>query len=148
MRRHARGRPDLYAKSRGIHGCATKMLLGRPCASDGKALLPADAERAISVLRERFAFVGLLEHWNVSVCIFHSLMMRGTPPDPAELMPTHLSPQRRRAAADGMGSFHDESSLRGFVDKYDEQIYAAASARFWADARRTGCHRKPAPSTD
>ena len=37
------------------------MLLGRPCASDGKALLPADVERAISVLRERFAFVGLLE---------------------------------------------------------------------------------------
>jgi len=63
------GDPARYAQWPGIASCTTKMLLGWPCASS-RHVSSADVERAIRVL-DRFAFVGLLEHWVVSVCVFH-----------------------------------------------------------------------------
>ena len=151
MRRACRGDPGAYARWPGIAGCATKMLIGRQCANS-RPVDAADVSRAVHVLRERFAFVGLLEHWDVSVCTFHALLMGGAPIDPIELARTHAGPQRLsqrggasprssaggRATADASFAY-DERALRQFVDEADEQVYAAASARFWADARRTGC---------
>ena len=142
MRRACRGDPGAYARWPGIGGCATKMLLGRACAST----YPLDAthvSRAVRVLRERFAFVGLLEHWAISVCTFHAILLDGAPIDPLELRPTHAGPHRPAAKASAGGGFvYDERALRGFVDEADEAVYAAASARFWADARRTGCAQR------
>jgi hypothetical protein len=136
MRRHARGNPARYARWPGVSGCATKMLLGRPCASSAKPVRSEDAERAAGIVRRRFRFVGLLEHWNTTVCVFHALLMGGSPPDPAELLVTHAN-QRKRHAAGSEG--YDEAALQGFVDEHDEKVYAAATARFWADARRARC---------
>ena len=117
LRRQARGSPATYARWPGIAGCATKMLIGRPCASDSKKLHPADASRAAGVLRERFAFVGLLEHWNASVCVFHALMMRGSQPDVAELQVTHATPlihasPPRRGGGDAFGSSDGSSASK------------------------------------
>ena len=156
MRRACRGDPGAYARWPGIAGCAAKMLNGWQCASE-RTLRATDVSRALRVLRDNFAFVGLLEHWATSVCVFHSLLRGGAPIDAAELALTHPGPQRQRrssssslpphADADGggdAGSFvYDERALRGFVDAADERVYAAASERFWADARRTGCAKQP-----
>ena len=46
---------------------------------------------------------------------------------------------RPRHPAGGKGAWYDVAPLRGYVDTADERIYAAASARLWADARRCGC---------
>ena len=71
--------------------------------------------------------------------------MRGSPPDAAELALGHQG-ARRIAAANGSesalvawGFRYDERELRGFIDTHDERVYAAATARFWTDARRVGC---------
>lgn len=148
MQHAARGDAGAYARWPGVAGCATKMLLGSPCASH-RALAPQHASMAVHVLQESFAFVGLLEHWAVSVCVFHAIMMRGSPPDDAELVRTHVGSQRRaisqgstttRTAAAAAEHFrYDERELRGFIDTHDERVYAAASTRFWMDARRTRC---------
>ena len=65
-------------------------------------------------------------------CIFQALFRAGRTPDPAELAITHANPARPRAR-------YAEGPLNGFVDHYDENVYAAAAERFWADARRTRC---------
>ena len=95
------------------------------------------------------------------MCTFHALLMDAAPIDPFELALTHPGPQRlsvpgpqrmsqrggpRRvleatndAGSERGGFAYDERALRGFVDEADEEVYAAASDRFWADATRTGC---------
>lgn len=142
MQQAAAGDPGKYARWPGIASCATKMLLGSQCASQ-RRVDAVDVERAVRAL-ESFAFVGLLEHWAASVCVFHALLMSGTPPDATELAVTHAGQQRVAAAAaratGRTDSFrYDEGVLRGFVDVHDERVYAAARTRFWADARRTRC---------
>ena len=149
MRRSASHDPGMYVRWPGIAGCATKMLLGSDCAS--KLVLHAeDAARAVSVLREHFAFVGLTERWALSVCVFHALLMRGVPVDAAELALTHAGAKRPTALLGGRsgrsaapaGFEYDEAVLQGFVDVHDERVYAAARARFWSDVRRTGCAQR------
>ena len=149
MRSACRGDPGAYARWPGIAGCATKMLNGWPCASE-RALRASDVARAVHVVKEHFAFVGLLEHWATSVCVFHALLRKSAPIDAAELALTHPGPRRppprpsrrdasRPTSAHSALTPYDERALRGFVDAADERLYAAASARFWADAQRTGC---------
>ena len=137
MRRACRGDPGAYARWPGIAGCATKMILGWSCASD-RALRPADVSRAVRVMRDHFAYVGLTEHWETSVCVFHRMMRQPGGPSPSELALTHLGPLRTHHSTPAAFEY-DESPLRGFTDEADEAVYAAVSERFWADARRTGC---------
>ena len=41
------------------------------------------------------------------------------------------------SSLDGFVLAHLQS--RGFTDAADERVYAAASERFWSDAKRSGC---------
>ena len=143
MQRAAAGSPARYSRWPGIAGCATKMLLGWQCASQHR-LSSADTERAVHAL-EQFAFIGLLEHWTTSVCVFHALLWNASRPAPAELALAHVGSHRLAASgasrdAARLGRFrYNESVLHGFVDVHDERVYSAAKKRFWADARRTQC---------
>ena len=133
-----------------------KMLTGLPCAS---AAAPDAAAAAAAV--SRLAFVGLVERWRDSVCLFHRTIgarvaggspgaaragARGAgpparlPPRPREgqLLNIHAGLARAGAAADGDAWRYDEAVLDGFVDEADEAVYAAARARFEADLRRYG----------
>ena len=56
----------------GIMGCQTKMVLGRRCSENVK-LTKAKLENAKLRLRERFAFIGLTDDWNDSICLFHAM---------------------------------------------------------------------------
>ena len=143
-----RGGAGCYARWPGIPGCATKMLLGHQCAST-HPITDADVAKAVRIVKEGFAYVGLLEHWATSVCLFHATFRGGagrrrrqsSTADNVELRLTHPGPLRAKHAGDAArGSFtYDEKALRGFVDEADERVYKAASERFWADARRAGC---------
>ena len=122
------------------------MLLGHQCAST-HPITDADVAKAVRIVKEGFAYVGLLEHWATSVCLFHATF-REEQADGGnrrrltmELRLTHPGPLRTKHAGDAArGSFtYDEKALRGFVDEADERVYKAASERFWADARRAGC---------
>ena len=143
MRQHAGNDPARYARWPGIASCATKMLTGRACASRH---VPTEAElaRATWLVQQRLAFVGLREHWAASVCTFHALFRPRAAVHPAELAFTHAGPIRKVGQVDDSSGAHreyDEHQLRGFVDVHDEQVYATARSRFFADARRTGCAR-------
>ena len=103
-------------------------------------LVASDVTKAVRIVREQFAFVGLLEQWQASVCVFHATLMRGVPINStAELALTHPGPRRPLLHSHARPADYDEGPLRGFVDAADERVYAAARARFWADARRSGC---------
>jgi hypothetical protein len=144
MQREARGDPARYARWPGIAGCATKMLLGAACAST-RQIHVLDASRAALIVQDSFAFVGLLEHYSTSICIFHSMFMSDSTPDAAELVNTHMGrlhrswAQRHQEQGLAFMPLYNESALKGFVDVHDEVVYAAAAHRFWSDAKLTRC---------
>jgi hypothetical protein len=56
----------------GLQGCVTKMILGRNCCE--KCPITADdMTRALSIVKNDFAFVGLQERWIDSILSFHGL---------------------------------------------------------------------------
>jgi hypothetical protein len=115
-----------FARFEGTAGCATKLLTGSRCAAS-VAVDDRRVGRAVALLRsERFAFVGLVERWDESVCLFHATMGVGTSPIVGEL--GHFG----HSAASTRAGVHDEGALGGFVDAADERLYAAARAIFEA----------------
>lgn len=116
-----------FASAAGMLGCQTKMLAGRHCC-DLQPLSRAEITRVSAFVLRGMAFVGLLEEWRMSICLFHARF--GGPLRVAELSnvrPTHTG----RA----LGGRYDESQLGAVRDSADEQVYAAATARLWGDVR-------------
>ncbi|KAL1499168.1 hypothetical protein AB1Y20_013679 [Prymnesium parvum] len=137
MRRAVGGDAARYARWPGIASCATKMLIGRACAS---RYVPTDADvrSARWIVRRRLAVVGLVEHWASSICVFHRLLLSRVPIHHSELANTHAGPERVARARLNKTDY-DEGLLRGFVDVHDEAVYATARDRLYEDMRRTGC---------
>ena len=117
-----------FARTPGALGCQTKMLLGRRCQDDKFYPSREQQERARQFVDKDMAFVGLLEEWERSVCLWHAryggLLYR------AEL--TNTRPTTSVAA---QPTGYNESVLNGIVDPADELIYDAATTRFWRDVR-------------
>ena len=118
-----------------IAGTATKMLAGQmkggldcaalyyPCRS---ASVAPDVPRALAALR-RFAFVGLTERFNLSICLLH-LMFGG------ECRAVEFANIR----PGGAGQASEAELLALPRDDADEAVYAAARARFERDTRAYG----------
>lgn len=155
--------PASWAHYPGIAGCMTKVLAGYNCgdphAPPQRKLLP----HALEVLRSRrVAFVGLVEHWTASVCLFHRMLSGGdTRPWLAEFRQLgHSRNSLRDARRSGAGSAfsvsggagaaaaasrtpprvsgYNESILGGFVDHEDEAVYAEAVRIFRHNLVRFG----------
>ena len=118
----------LTTYARGTAGCTVKMLTRRGasgsekaqesyCAFDGDAPSPAEVELAISRLR-KFAFVGLAEDWDSSICLFHA-QFGGRCHDFEAAEPSDAPPASMLKDASGVP-----------VDKYDGELYAAAEQIF------------------
>lgn len=131
MQRACLGSPAKYVRWPSIAGCATKMVLGFPCASDRLQPTLADAQRAAARLDEHFAFVGLTERWASSICLFHHLKAPQLQLVDVEITLSHAGHARPRNS-----SGYNESSVEGFVDEADEFLYRSAEARFYNDLRR------------
>eukprot|EP00927_Polykrikos_kofoidii_P082123 TRINITY_DN8078_c0_g1_i1.p1 TRINITY_DN8078_c0_g1~~TRINITY_DN8078_c0_g1_i1.p1 ORF type:complete len:343 (+),score=35.52 TRINITY_DN8078_c0_g1_i1:56-1084(+) len=77
-----------------------------------------------------FAFVGILEEFDMSVCLFHKMMG-------SNCLAVEFSKTREQAYPGG-DRLKDEQleQLRKMGDPWDEQIYEAAQRRFWSDVRK------------
>ena len=127
-----------YARHPGIPGCTTRMMLGGKCARAKHVQQTFNRHRAAAAVRA-LAFVGILERWRDSICLFHK--MHGGLPRDIEFAMTH-STQSHRVAVQKPGTLfdaptpYDESVLDGVEDPDDEAVYAAALETFAAEMRR------------
>jgi len=138
-----------------VSGCATKMLTRAGSddipASDssggacGDPIPPSEEEiaRAIDRLQEGFPFVGILEEYDLSICLLHK--MYGGTCKGVELQETHVTEVQSNVSAQNIAvnstrgvslattasvrastrvsSEYDTSVLNGWVDKADRAIY-------------------------
>ena len=118
----------------GIASCQAKLLLGRECHARG-TVTPDDAARAAAIVEKGFAFVGITEEWDASVCIFHA-RFGGPPAVDAERRVLRATDH----GSDGEGLYHGVrlGDLRG-ADEADEAVYAAARRVFERDRALLGC---------
>ena len=91
----------------------------------------ADVPVALQRLREGFAFVGLQEEWDLSVCLFHTKF--GGPCRNLEFLDT-----RPTDRATGNTREYDTSILDGWVDEIDGPVYTEAQSLFYDDLKRYG----------
>ncbi|KAJ8611036.1 hypothetical protein CTAYLR_007064 [Chrysophaeum taylorii] len=117
-----------FARHPGIAGCMTRMLQNGKCARARRVRDNFSALGAASNVR-RLAFVGLVEHWNTSICLFHKVF--GGKPQPDQFKIGHSS----RANEMGRGRTnklvpYDTKLLDGFVDADDELVYNTAKEVF------------------
>ncbi len=117
-----------YAQWPGLKGCYAKLLTGRACNSD-VSLQSSDVALAVSRLRRDFAFVGLTEFFDVSVCLFGA--MYGGTFAPANMLQNYRYGRPNR---------HSNRSqlLADYVDKDDDAVYSAAERLFAAQVRKYG----------
>lgn len=111
-----------YAELAAVRGCAVRMVAGRPC-NDAAAPSAAELALALDRLREGFGFVGLVEEWRLSVCLFHRLY--GGAPLPVESQAVRVQ---------SAGATPLPTRPRFFrlmpTDPHDGELYAAAVDTF------------------
>eukprot|EP00049_Salpingoeca_infusionum_P001180 m.45868 g.45868 ORF g.45868 m.45868 type:complete len:311 (+) comp10902_c0_seq1:173-1105(+) len=116
--------PQDYAAFPGIAGCQTKMLLGIKC-NKNVPVTDDMVERAIGRLKQ-FAFVGLTDEWNDSVCLFYRMFG-------GDHTPNAFKNVRDTADASGSHAYVRSKGLEVFdvdVDPADWEVYQAAKAIF------------------
>lgn len=107
-------------------GCSTKLLAGKPC-NDRFNATAEMAEKAIVHLDNGFAFVGLTEEWELSVCLFHRMF--GGQCDVREF-------GNIRPGLDRTDEEYDTSELEGWKDPFDGPLYERAKFKFWSDVAK------------
>ena len=99
---------------------------GSPLDPQRPKMTSEDAREASRRVREGFAFVGITEEWDMSVCLFHKMF--GGPCQPEEFVDIRPSSWGKNASVD-----YDTSQLLGFHDDIDEVVYSAALGVFKAN---------------
>lgn len=115
-----------------IKGSAVAMLAGQRfglvCVRKDfgcKPILPK-TELAVSRVKE-FAFIGLTDEWNLSICLFHAMF--GGECYAHEFLNTHPT-KACTSCGDDLSK-----PLGGIVDEADQELFRHAAARFWSDVR-------------
>eukprot|EP00927_Polykrikos_kofoidii_P019149 TRINITY_DN1891_c0_g1_i6.p1 TRINITY_DN1891_c0_g1~~TRINITY_DN1891_c0_g1_i6.p1 ORF type:complete len:361 (+),score=39.82 TRINITY_DN1891_c0_g1_i6:74-1084(+) len=115
--------------ARKIEGTAVKMLAGQryplealPGTKVTESSMVPDLKLALSRL-DGFLFAGLVEHWELSVCLFHAVT--GTKWGSHDV-------DNMRSLKKVRGSDEwDETKLKGYKDPYDTPLYLEVEKRFW-----------------
>lgn len=118
-----------YARHPGITGCYTRMLQSGKCARAKRITRRFNATVAAAYVN-RLAFVGLVEFWTPSICLFHAIF--GGRPNPVQFSVRHSSRLNRKTKTRTAPPQYNASSLLGndFTDWKDDLVYAAAQRRF------------------
>merc|ERR1712217_985063 len=93
--------------------------------SEGDVPSIADVDEARRRLR-RYAFVGITEHWDLSICLLHAMFGGDCHPTEFENVRDFSQNTKR----------YDTSILNGFVDRFDGALYDEAWAIFSENLRR------------
>lgn len=112
------------AKAHQMTGCYVKTLTGsgqHPCMNHAP-VTQQQTELAVSRI-QGFAFVGIVEQWTLSVCLWHAMFGGQITPQvfigaPAETLTPGARPN---------------SLTQGWWDEADAQVYSVAVRRFWSD---------------
>lgn len=96
-----------------------------------------NGELAIERLKG-FAFIGLLEEYDLSVCLFHRMF--GGECLPVEFL--NMRPHIASALETREKKARDLDLLRRHRDPIDGPLYDAAARIFWANVRRYDAHRR------
>jgi len=121
--------PSLRAYADWSAGCTVRQLtmdVLLPCATV-HSLTSDDVSVAINVLQEGFAFVGITEQWDLSVCLFRAMF--GGQCLGSDFLNT-------RVGSDSSSSDYDTSELYGWFDKWDGPVYSEA-LRMFESSRNT-----------
>jgi len=124
---------DIQEYATSVSGCATKMLVRdqvdtyfhdeQPttisACGDPYPISEEESNRAITRLREGFLFVGILEEYDLSICLLHTMF--GGECTPVELTTGHSTSNT---------SWYDTSMLEGWQDEYDGRLYAEGQKIF------------------
>lgn len=108
-------------------GCFTKTLTRgekHPCKVGSSDATEEEASRALEALHV-FAFIGIYEHWELSVCLWHALY--GGEMQRSELRPVD-PPQQN--------SFETSKEFDSWRDPFDDLVYAEATRLFWLKVRQ------------
>mmetsp|Transcript_44281 Transcript_44281/g.99146 ORF Transcript_44281/g.99146 Transcript_44281/m.99146 type:complete len:329 (-) Transcript_44281:42-1028(-) len=87
------------------------------------------AEEAARRVKEGFAFVGITEQWDLSVCLFHAMF--GGPCRSLEFENTR--PGNGNKSAEDL---YDTTPLEGFIDHVDRVVYQEALRIFWHNLQK------------
>lgn len=109
-----------YAEA--VKGCSVKMVIGKECGSSATATMDM-AEEAVSRLDEGFAFVGISEEWELSVCLFHKMF--GGRCHSREFQDV------RQGTESTNSTDYSIDGLNNWTDNVDGALYAHASEIFW-----------------
>jgi hypothetical protein len=107
-------------------GCSVKLLNGKPC-NDAHTATPAMVVHAKAVLDAGFAFVGLTEEWELSVCLFHRMFGGGCHAGEFQNVRPGFEHERQEPEE------YDLGVLNGWTDPYDGPLYDHARFLFWAN---------------
>jgi len=118
----------LIEYARRVAGCATKMLTGRNC-NDKSEVRESDLQKAIQRVDEGFAFVGLSNSWEISVCLFHA-MFGGSCHSREFKNNNYAAANKKDEFWDTKKGRWNESMLDGFRDYYDGRLYRHVEAVF------------------
>lgn len=133
-----------------MKGCTVRMLIGMDCfprhqkngkmmAVQGGKLLEwtntaSHVRQAIQILELRFAFVGITEEWEYSVCLFHAMF--GGSVHRREFLNV------RPGVLPSRGKQYNATILKGFKDESDGELYARVIEIFWSNIRTFGVERE------
>ena len=140
-----------WISQRQRYGCQTNLLVGRACsqvaaadaADDGVEVAPwqeptsAEVSLAVQMVGgAQIQFVGVYEHWDESVALFHAIFTGGHDYDRrADLSPPQVIEDLNRTSV-LMKELRTHST--GIADKADQAVYDQGRARFLRDLRTYG----------
>jgi hypothetical protein len=107
-----------------VDSCMTNMLVGHSCGYQGKGSKPVYLRKALERLPQ-LGFVGLTDHWEMSMCLWHAKF--GGECLPAEFKNVRPGPHRAE---------YDEKTLGASTNWNDQAIYDKAAELFVKDLEK------------
>jgi len=126
-----------YAKL--MQGCTTRMLIGLPCGISHPSTpphVPTENQTQLAISRlSGFAFIGLTDQWELSVCLFHAMFGGECQSREFANVRPHSYYEHMSDASGAVRANHsskyDTAPLGNWTDKADGQVWLAARKMFW-----------------
>jgi len=120
---------DVVAYAKCVASCAANMYSGHRCGDYAK---PGAENQVVAGRIQKFAFVGLTEEWDLSICLFHAKF--GGSVTPAELYNVRPGVHQKNTTVQNQMWQMAANQLRAWWQgSADTLVYETAKQRFWRD---------------